>query len=363
MATATSTLDTKTLTWMYKTMVTIRRFEEQARREADSGKLRGMHSSVGQEAVPTGICAHLRDDDYIFGTHRSHHHCIAKGVDLSEMMAELLGKATGTNRGKGGTMHIADIDKGMLGANGVVGSNIPVSIGAGLSAKVKGTDGVSVVFFGDGAVNQGQLHESLNLAAIWKLPTIFVCENNRYAEATPVEYAVAGVSVAARAAGYDIPGVQADGMSALEMYEVGGEAVRRARAGEGPTLIEAQTYRYYGHFGADNPLAYRSEEEEAYYRERDCIKQLGAYMVETGVAGEAQLESIDREAVKAVAAASKFADDSPFPEPDELYDDVYVSYPREALIGRNQFEGLPDPGLQAPPPPPGETRPPVGQSG
>ena len=225
-----SELNRDSFLWMYRTMVTIRRFEEQSRREADAGKLRGMHSSIGQEAVPTGICAHLRDDDYVLGTHRSHHHCIAKGVDLSEMMAELLGKSTGTNKGKGGTMHIADINKGMLGANGVVGSNIPVATGVGLSAKVRGTDQVSVVFFGDGASSQGVLHESMNLASIWKLPVLFVCENNRYAaESTPYEFTVAGASVANRAAGYDMPGVSVDGQDVIEMHEVAAEAVK-ARA-------------------------------------------------------------------------------------------------------------------------------------
>ena len=239
-----SDLNRDSLLWMYETMVTIRRFEEQSRREADAGKLRGMHSSIGQEAVPTGICAHLRDDDYVLGTHRSHHHCIAKGVDLNEMMAELLGKATGTNKGKGGTMHIADINKGMLGANGVVGSNIPVATGVALSAKVRGSDQVSVVFFGDGASSQGSLHEAMNIASIWKLPVLFVCENNRYAESTPFEYAVAGGSIANRAAGYDMPGVLVDGQSALDMFEVGKEAVARARAGRRP----------HAHRGANIPL-------------------------------------------------------------------------------------------------------------
>ncbi|MCH7745266.1 MAG: thiamine pyrophosphate-dependent dehydrogenase E1 component subunit alpha [Chloroflexi bacterium] len=307
-------------------MVTIRRFEEQARREADAGKLRGMHSSIGQEAVPTGICAHLTDDDYVLGTHRSHHHCIAKGVDLNEMMAELLGKSTGTNKGKGGTMHIADINKGMLGANGIVGSNIPVATGVALSAKVKGTDRVSVVFFGDGASSQGSLHESMNLASIWKLPIIFVCENNRYAEATPYEYAVAGGSIANRAAGYGMPGVTVDGQSLLDMFEVAGEAIRRARAGDGPTLIEAHTYRYQGHFGADNPLGYRTEEEEAYYLDRDCIDRLKAHLLDGGYAAESDLAVIDERAVAAVLAAVKFADESPFPADEELTTDVYVSY-------------------------------------
>ena len=321
-----SDLNRDSLLWMYEKMVTIRRFEEQSRREADAGKLRGMHSSIGQEAVPTGICAHLRDDDYVLGTHRSHHHCIAKGVDLNEMMAELLGKVTGTNKGKGGTMHIADINKGMLGANGVVGSNIPVATGVALSAKVRGSDQVSVVFFGDGASSQGSLHESMNIASIWKLPVLFVCENNRYAESTPFEYAVAGGSIANRAAGYDMPGVLVDGQSALDMFEVGKEAVARARAGEGPTLIEAQTYRYQGHFGADDPLGYRTQEEEDYYEARDCINALRAHIVDGGYATESELDGIDENAQSAVVAATTFADESPFPDPSELTTDVYVSY-------------------------------------
>ena len=325
MATTSTALDHETLLWMYETMVLIRRFEEQSKREANAGKLRGMHSSIGQEAVPTGISAHLRQDDYALGTHRSHHHCIAKGVDLNEMMAELMGKSTGTNKGKGGTMHIADITKGMLGANGVVGSNIPVAVGAALSAQVQGKDSVSVVYFGDGAVNQGSLHESMNLASIWKLPVIFVCENNRYAESTPSEYSIAGESVAKRAAGYDMPGVRADGQSALEMWEVGGEAVRRARAGEGPSLIEAMTYRYDGHFGADDPLTYRTQEEEDYYEGRDCIEQLRNHILDTGKATEADLAALDEKAVVAVTGASKFADESPFPSPEELTTDVYVN--------------------------------------
>ena len=322
-----SELNKDSLLWMYEKMVTIRRFEEQSRREADAGKLRGMHSSIGQEAVPTGICAHLRDDDYVLGTHRSHHHCIAKGVDLNEMMAELLGKATGTNKGKGGTMHIADINKGMLGANGVVGSNIPVATGVALSAKVRGSDQVSVVFFGDGASSQGSLHESMNIASIWKLPVLFVCENNRYAESTPFEYAVAGGSIANRAAGYDMPGVLVDGQSALDMFEVGKEAVARARAGEGPTLIEAQTYRYQGHFGADDPLGYRTQEEEDYYEARDCIKMLKAHITDGGYATEAEVSALEENALAVVATATAFADESPFPDPSELTTDVYVSYP------------------------------------
>ena len=216
---------------------------------------------------------------------------------------------------------------GMLGANGVVGSNIPVAAGVGLSARIRGTDQVSVVFFGDGAANQGTLHEAMNLAGIWKLPTLFVCENNRYAESTPVEYSVSGESIAERASGYNIPSVIADGQNVLEMYEIGGEAVRRARAGEGPTFIEAQTYRYNGHFGADNPLTYRTQEEEDYYEGRDCVERMKAHLSQTKVATEDEINEIDQKALATVEEAARFADDSPFPDPEELTTDVYISYP------------------------------------
>ena len=312
--------------WMYEKMFTIRRFEEQARREADAGKLRGIHSSIGQEAVPTGVCAPLRDEDFVLGTHRSHHHCIAKGVDLNEMMAELFGKSTGTGNGKGGTMHIADINKGMLGANGIVGSNIPVATGVALTAKVKGTDNVSVVFFGDGASSQGALHEAMNLASIWKLPVLFVCENNRYAESTPFEYSVAGGSVSNRADGYGIPGVTVDGQAVLDVFEVAKEAVGRARAGEGPTLIEAQTYRYLGHAGHDDPLTYRSEEEQEYYMNRDCIATFKKYILDSSFANENELGEIENNCEAAIATSVKFADDSPYPSDDALTEDVYTTY-------------------------------------
>ena len=315
-----------TLLWMYEKMLTIRLFETQANREADAGKLLGMHSSIGQEAVPTGICSLLESNDYVLGTHRSHHHCIAKGVELKSMMAELLGKVTGTNKGKGGTMHIADINKGMLGANGVVGSNIPVATGVALSAKIKNTSQVTVVFFGDGASSQGSLHESMNLASIWDLPIIFVCENNRYAESTPYEYAVAGKSVADRAAGYKMPGISVDGQSAMDMYEVSKTAIERARKGKGPTLIEAKTYRYKGHFGADNPLTYRSEDEENYYKDRDCIERLKNYLLLNEITNQEKLDLIYEKSLTAVDEATAFANESPFPSSEELFSDVYVSY-------------------------------------
>ena len=313
--------------WLYERMLLIRRFEEQARREADLGKLRGIHSSIGQEAVPTGVCAHLNDNDYVLGTHRSHHHCIAKGVDLNEMMSELFGKVTGTGRGKGGTMHIADINKGMLGANGIVGSNIPVATGVALTSKVKGTGQVSVVVFGDGASSQGTLHESMNLASIWDLPVIFVCENNRYAESTPFEYSVAGGSVSNRAEGYGMPGVTVDGQSVLDVFEVAKEAVARARSGEGPTLIEAQTYRYLGHAGHDDPLTYRSEEEQSFYMDRDCITSFRRYILDGSFADEDELDNIDLQCQEKIAVSVQYADDSPFPDDEELTKDVYNNYP------------------------------------
>jgi pyruvate dehydrogenase E1 component alpha subunit len=201
-----------------------------------------------------------------------------------------------------------------------------VATGVGLSAKVRGTDQVSVVFFGDGASSQGVLHESMNLASIWKLPVLFVCENNRYAEATPFEFTVAGASVANRAAGYDMPGVSVDGQDVIEMHEVASQAVARARNGDGPTLIEAQTYRYQGHFGADDPLGYRTQEEEDYYEARDCLVRIEKHLVDGGFATEAELKTINDECVQAVSDATAFADDSPFPDPEELMTDVYVRY-------------------------------------
>ena len=297
-------IDKQTALWMYQTMTTTRMFEAECRRQADQGKLRGMHSSIGQEAVPTGICAHLKDGDQILGTHRSHHHCIAKGVNLNEMMAELLGKSTGTNKGKGGTMHIADINKGMLGANGVVGSNIPVAVGAALTSKLKGSQNVSVVFFGDGAVGQGVLYESMNLASIWKLPVIFVCENNRYAEATPFEYSMAGQSVAKRAPGFAMPGINVDGQSVVEMYNASKVAIQKARSGEGPTLIE----------------------EAALYKSKECIDRMKSYLIDMGVSDEEEISGMDEKANIAVAESVKFADESPFPNLEELHTEVYVKY-------------------------------------
>ena len=263
------------LEWMYTTMYRIRRFEETMLEQTFKGNSMGVtHPSDGQEAPPTGVCAHLTDKDWIGSTHRGHGHCIAKGLDTHAMMAEIMGRATGQCGGKGGSMHIADFSKGMLGANAIVGASIPLAVGAALTAKYKGieNESVGVSFFGDGASSQGVLHESMNLASIWRLPVIFACENNGYAEATPAWYSVSADDIASRADGYGMPGVVVDGMDVFAVYDAAGEAIARARAGEGPTFLELKTYRYHGHFHADDPKKYRKPDEEEHYRERDALK-------------------------------------------------------------------------------------------
>ena len=325
-------LSKDTLRTLYVTMVTIRHFEELASNAVAQRQISGsMHQSAGQEAVPTGICAHLRDDDYIASTHRGHGHCIAKGVDPKLMVAELFGKATGCNKGKGGSMHIADMSKGMLGTNGVVAASVPLAVGAALTSRVNGTDNVAVAFFGDGGANQGVLHESMNLASVWKLPVIFVCENNQYAESTPVEYATAIPNVADRGAGYNMPGVVVDGMDVFAVYDAAGEAVARARAGQGPSLLECKTYRFYGHHGGDDRYSYRTLEEEKLWRDRDPLVLFRNRVIADETFNKEELDGIDSSVEQQIQDGIKFADDSPFPSPDELYTDVYVDYPLEAL--------------------------------
>ena len=325
-------LDRETLLKLYRTMVTIRDFEELGIYEMGQRRLSGsVHSSAGQEAVPTGICAHLDDNDYIASTHRGHGHCIAKGVDPTLMMAELFGRTTGTNKGKGGSMHIADMSKGMLGTNGVVAASVPLAVGAALTSSIKKEGRVAVAFFGDGGANQGVLHECMNLASVWKLPVIFACENNGYAESTPVEYALSIENVADRGAAYNMPGVVVDGMDLFAVYEAAGLAVDRARSGQGPSLLECKTYRYYGHTVFDNPRTYRSEEEETQWKGRDPLKLFRARVLEQGSLEEAEMDRIDQQAEQLIRDAIKFADDSPLPSVEEVYTDVYVSYPLQEL--------------------------------
>ncbi len=325
-------LSRETLIKLYTTMATIRNFEERGIPETGQRAMSGsVHSSAGQEAVPTGVCAHLSDEDYIGSTHRGHGHCIAKGVDPKRMMAELFGRSTGTNKGKGGSMHIADMSKGMLGTNGVVGASIPLAVGAGLTSKLKDLKRVAVAFFGDGAANQGVLHESMNLASVWKLPVIFCCENNGYAQSTPVEYALSTANVSDRAAGYDMPGITVDGMDVFAVYDAAGQAVERARNGEGPTLLECRTYRFYGHTVFDNPLTYRTKEEEDHWRARDPLKLFRENVLPLGDITLGELDQIDQEAADLMEEAIKLADAGPLPETDKIYEDVYVSYPTELL--------------------------------
>jgi pyruvate dehydrogenase E1 component alpha subunit len=284
-----------------------------------------LHLYTGEEAVAVGVCAQLDARDWVASTHRGHGHCIAKGVDINAMMAELYGKVTGSCNGKGGSMHIADVTKGMLGANGIVGAGGPLACGAGLTAKVKGTDQVTICFFGDGASEQGTMHESMNLASIWKLPVIFVCENNGFAQTTPSHYHCAAEDVADRATGYNMPGFSVDGTDLFAVYEAAGEAIARARRGEGPTLIECKAFRYYGHFQGDN-LSYYTEEDKARQKARDPIDKFAKRVVERQLISETELAEIDARAKKVLDEAVQFAEQSPYPALDAILTDVYVSY-------------------------------------
>ncbi|MCG8348421.1 MAG: thiamine pyrophosphate-dependent dehydrogenase E1 component subunit alpha [Chloroflexales bacterium] len=319
------------LLWMYERMRLIREFEERLHTDFAAGKIPGfVHLYAGEEAVAVGACTHLRDDDFITSTHRGHGHCIAKGVDINAMMAEIYGKATGACKGKGGSMHIADVGKGMLGANGIVGGGPPIACGSGLTAKVKGTDQVTICFFGDGASNQGTTAEGLNLAGIWKLPVIFICENNGYAETTSPDYSVSGRDIAARARGYGMPSLAVDGLDLFAIYEAVGEAAARARRGEGPTFIEAQTYRYFGHFEGDT-IHYRTREEETRYRSRDCIERFRSAVTDQGLLTAADLDAIDQQAKASIDEAVRFADTSPLPTQADMLTDVYVNFSERDL--------------------------------
>jgi acetoin:2,6-dichlorophenolindophenol oxidoreductase subunit alpha len=312
----------------YRTMRTIRSFEQTLNELSQAGRVPGfLHLYAGEEAIAAGVSISLSDDDYVTSTHRGHGHSIAKGVELKAMMAEIFGKSTGICKGKGGSMHIADVEKGMLGANGIVGGGIPLAIGAALSAKVRKTGGVAVAFFGDGATNQGAFHESVNIASILKLPVVFVIENNGYGEATPVEYHVNIRDLAARAASYGIPGVIADGMDFFDVFAKASAAIDRARRGEGPTLLECKTYRYFGHYVGD-PLTYRTKEESEKVRAtRDPIDNFEKRVVSERKVTESDLRRVDDDVAKAIAEAVRFAESSAPPDPSELTTDVYVEYP------------------------------------
>jgi pyruvate dehydrogenase E1 component alpha subunit len=312
---------------LHRRMVRIRLFEEAAGRLAESNRLPGfLHLYVGEEAVAAGVCGALNDDDHITSTHRGHGHLVAKGGDFNRMMAELMGKATGYCKGKGGSMHISDTSLGMLGANGIVGAGSPIAVGAAFANKYRGRGQVAVAFFGDGSTNIGAFHEAANMACALHLPIVFACENNEYGEFTPRDKTMAITDIVDRAAGYGMPGVIVDGMDVIAVHEAAVEAVERARSGGGPSLIEAKTYRFYNHHGVQNlGLKYRSDDEVALWKQRDPIFTLEDRMIENKAATRDQFEAIWAELRAGIEAAIAFADESPYPTPDQIMVGVYTS--------------------------------------
>lgn len=308
---------------MLSKMYKIRFFEEKVDYLFSLGLVHGtMHLSIGQEAVAVGAVSALKSDDYILSTHRGHGHCIAKGADINLMMAEFLGKETGYCRGRGGSMHIADIESGNLGATGVVGGGIPISTGVGLSIKMRKTGQVILCFFGDGAANLGAFHESLNLAAIWKLPVIFLCENNMYGMSMPVKKAIAIKDIAKRADSYGFPGKVVDGNDVLAVYEFVLKAVKRARKGEGPSLIECKTYRWKGHSKSDQNL-YRSKEEIRSWKKKCPIKRFKKRLISENTLKEEEIKMIENDAKEVIEKAVDFANNSPEPSVEEIFEGVY----------------------------------------
>ncbi len=311
---------------LHRRMVRIRLFEEAAGKLAEAAKLPGfLHLYVGQEAVASGVCAALTDADQITSTHRGHGHLVAKGGQFNEMMAELMAKSTGYNKGKGGSMHISNLEVGMLGANGIVGAGAPIAVGAGFADKYRGEGNVAVAFFGDGSTNIGAFHEAANMACALKLPVVFACENNEYGEFTAREKTMAITDIIDRAAGYGMPGVIVDGMDVVAVHEAATEAVARARRGDGPSLIEAKTYRYYNHHGVQNlGLKYRTDDEVAEWRERDPIFTFEEHLIANGTASRADIDAIWAELRADIATAIEFAEASPVPTADQLLVDVYT---------------------------------------
>ena len=316
--------DPELATWTLSTMWTVRRFEEAVDDLFARGLMHGtMHLSIGQEAAATGACAALRPGDAITSTHRGHGHCIAQGADLTRMMAELLAKETGYCRGRGGSMHIADVATGNLGANGIVAGGIPIAVGAALARRMRGEDSVVLSFFGDGAANEGAFHEALNLAAIWKLPVVLVCENNKYGMSFSTDKAFAIAHIAERAAGYGMPGVTVEGNDVEAVHAAVGEAVARARSGEGPTLVEAETYRWKGHSKSDKNL-YRTRDEIASWRERDPCVHFEKTVLERGTLDQATVDGIREKARDAVRDAVRQASAAPDADPGDLLAGVYA---------------------------------------
>jgi pyruvate dehydrogenase E1 component alpha subunit len=322
--TRTGALSAEQLREALRLMLLIRTFDERALALYRAGEMRGTtHPYIGMEAVGVGVMLALRAEDWVSSTHRGHGHTIAKGGDPKKMMAELLGRATGYSGGKGGSMHIADMDKHMLGANGIVGGGMGLATGAALTAKLQNTGAVAICFFGDGALEQGILHETTNLAAIWKLPVVFVCENNQYAMSARSDWSVAGGNPAARAAGYGIPGDTVDGMDLFAVHTRASELVERARRGEGPAYLVCNTYRYHGHHAGD-PLNYREREEVERWRRQDPIERVKRAIVEQGVMSGEEIAQLEQQIEAQVDEAVEFAKSSPEPTPDQLMTDIYA---------------------------------------
>lgn len=319
-------LDRELLLRLYREMVNIRKSEEQLARSYAQGNIPGAcHTYIGQEAVAVGVCAHLRAEDVVFSTHRGHGHALAKGVSPRELIAELFGKATGVSRGRGGSMHLFSPEVGLLGTTGIVGPNILQATGAGYAFKMLKTDKVSVGFFGDGAMNNGAFHEGVNMAAIWDLPVVYVCENNMYATEVPFEYATRNQNVAERARTYGIDAVAVDGNDVIAIWEAARTAVERARAGSGPSLIEARTYRTRPHAEGMRDAGYRTNDEIEAWKTRDPITALKARVLAEDIAAESDFDAIDAEITAIVAEALKFAETSPFPDPSTATKFVYGS--------------------------------------
>jgi 2-oxoisovalerate dehydrogenase E1 component len=317
-------LDRELLLRLYREMVNIRKSEEQLARSYQQGKIPGAcHTYIGQEAVAVGVCAHLRAEDVVFSTHRGHGHALAKGVPPRELIAELFGKATGVSRGRGGSMHLFAPEVGLLGTTGIVGPNILQATGAGYAFKLLKTDKVSAGFFGDGAMNNGAFHEGVNMAAIWDLPVVYVCENNMYATEVPFAYATRNQNVAERARSYGIEAVAVDGNDVVAIWEAARDAVARARSGGGPSLIEARTYRTRPHAEGMRDAGYRTTDEIDEWKTRDPIASLRARVVADGIATDADFDAIDAEMTEIVAEALNFAETSPFPDPSTATKFVY----------------------------------------
>ena len=314
----------ETLLLMYERMLKVRHFEDRVKDLFAAGEMPGfVHLYLGQEAVAVGACAPLNDDDFITSTHRGHGHIIAKGGDVKLMMAELYGKATGYNKGKGGSMHIADPRLGILGANGIVGAGLPIATGAGLSAKLRKSGQVTVCFFGDGASNQGTFHEAINIAAAFDLPVVYVCENNLYVVGTRQSDVRKVEDIADRGVGYAIPGLAIDGNDVIAVYEACKEAVQRARAGMGPTLIECKTYRWRTHFEGE-PDTYRPPEEVEAWMQREPIAPYRTKLIEQGVLTEAQASKIEADVLEELEGAVEFARQSPYPKPESALEDLWA---------------------------------------